>query len=155
MLYRNLLYLSVYFYLSRSRSVSVLLAVYFSRVTRPRVGVSLFHSIPLSSFAFSLFHSSCDARVSARVCICVCVYHVTRVCVCVASARTRLCLLVRMRCCDRLLSAVSEAQLPHAVLYGSIVLSLESYTRNRVREKRVLSTIDDDDNRFSFVWSLV
>lgn len=86
------LYLSVYFHLSRSRSVSVLLAVYFSRVTRPRVGVFSLSFCPLSSS--SVFSRSFTRRAMLRVCMArvytcvyVCVYiHVTCVCIC---TRTR------------------------------------------------------------------
>lgn len=142
-----MLYLSVYFHLSRSRSVSVLLAVYFSRVTRPRVGVFSFSFHP--AFFFRLLALSLVVRCS-RLCVraCMCVRVSRYTCVC---GRAHALVFT----CAYALFAIGfsrrfEAQLPHAVLYGSIVLS-ESYTRNRVREKRVLSTIDDDDNWFSLV----
>lgn len=105
------LYLSVSLSLTRARSVSVLLAVYFSRVTRPRVGV---FSLSFRSL-LSLFHTSCVVLLHSPpfrpvMCVCVCL------CMCVRMrVRTRACVSV-CSSRDRLLSAAFEAQLPHAAL---------------------------------------
>lgn len=144
------LYLSIFFSLSFSvvrasaRSVSVLLAVYFSRVTRPRVGV---FSLSFRSLSLSLFHSSCvvcSFPLSLVPVMCM------RACVCVCCSR------------DRLLSAAFEAQLPHAALsyrrYSAAVCILcRLFMSGVVRAKsaRVAShayahadAIDGGDNRF-------
>lgn len=126
--------LAIFIHLFPSLSLSLCFrftrCLFFSRYATARRRILSFILSPFFFFRLlSLFHSSCDAS-SLLLCVPACMYYVTRMC-----ARARACVYLCVCAVhDRLLSAVFEAQLSHAVLYGSIVLlSLESCRRNRAR----------------------